>query len=409
MQFALLISVIVALILGAFILLTHTQSVFKIKSDELISSYDEVNQLLLEMPENISYKDTIVEEKGATLTKLHVSYHGLWLKANAEIIKHGRSVRKTALIGTATTPETVNLYLCNTNSPLVVVGNTRLEGNVYLPQQGIKAGNISGNYYQGTSLYYGKEFQSNATLPELHHEWMNYIKQLIEIPQEVQGAFNQLDNEVKNSFQNPVTYIFNPDPVFISNQKLYGNIIIQSLSSITISGASDIQDVIFIAPKIKVENGVTGIMQLIATKNLEIGKNCQLRYPSSATLLDTKIATTTNNAPINRDPDFTVQSNTIIEGAVLYLRKDETPISRIKTNVKIEPDTEIKGEVYCQGNLDIQGTVYGSLYANQFTANQSGSIYLNHLYNTKVLVNPVEEYSGIPFSTTQKNLAKWLY
>ncbi|RZS98808.1 hypothetical protein [Aquimarina brevivitae] len=409
MQFALLVSVIVALLLGAFILLTHTQSVFKIKSDELITAYEELNTALLQLPEKITINDTIREESPNSVTKLHLSYYGLWLKAHAQVTKHGRSVAKTALIGSASIPQSPNLYLCNTNAPLVVVGSTRLEGNVYLPEQGIKAGNIAGNYYQGTRLYYGTAYQSSTTLPELDPQWIAYLNGLIDPPQQSRDTFTTLTNEVKNSFQHPVRYVFNPDPVFIGNQKLYGNIIIQSLSSVTISAASDLQDVIIVAPRIKIENGVTGRMQLFATQKLEIGSNCQLNYPSSALLYDTQVNKPTNNTAIDRAPDFRIQPNTEIQGTVLYLKKSKERTSNVKTNLKIDPEVMITGEVYCQGNLDMLGTVQGALYTQQFTANQSGSIYLNHLYNTKVLINPVEDYAGLPLGNQTQRLAKWLY
>ena len=143
MQFALLISVIIAILLSAFLLLTHVQSFFRIKSKELISASELANhKLLASLDDTIISKDTLITTTDATTLKLFTNYHGAWSKTVSEVTIKNRKIAKTAFSGTAMNPKTPNLYLANKNAPLVVVGDTRLEGNSYLPKQGIKAGNI---------------------------------------------------------------------------------------------------------------------------------------------------------------------------------------------------------------------------------------------------------------------------
>ncbi|TSE06679.1 hypothetical protein [Aquimarina algiphila] len=410
MQFAILISVLVALVLSAFLLLTHTHSFFKIKSQELLQAFEQSNKLVFESLENHTIKtDTIVSQEEARIIKQTTSYHGVWSKQFSQVSIHQRKATRIAYIGSELSEKTPNLYVVNTNSPLVVVGNTRLEGNSYLPKQGVKAGNISGNYYQGNSLYYGRAIESKTTLPKLAPEWIKYLENRSNGIGIEDAHTVALKKELHNSFHHPVQVIYDTDPIFLEDEKIIGNIIIQSRSKIIVGSQSQLTDVVLIAPEIEIDNGVKGSFQGIATHKIKIGKGCYLSYPSSLVLLDKKIIADKEKNNLHIDPDFTIGKRTKIEGAVVYFNKNISPKNRIKTHLEIASDSEITGEVYCQGNIDFQGTVKGSLYTRQCIARQSGSVYLNHIYNGSVLINPVPDYAGLPFVNTKNSIAKWLY
>ncbi len=412
MQFALLISVIIAILLSTFLLLTHVQSFFSIKSQELIEASELVNkQIFKSFADTGITKDTIQTNIGNNVTKLVSNYHGVWTKTVSKVQIRNKKVVKIAFTGSVIDQKTPNLYLADKNSPLVVVGNTRIEGNSYLPEQGIKAGNISGNYYHGTRLFYGRTIKSKKRIPELHPEWIEYLESMCAGAHLTEKNIIPLSKEIKNSFHNSTNIIYNTEKIVLGDEIISGNIIVQSASKIIINSTSQLTDVILIAPIIEVQNDVKGTIQLIATKKIKIGKRCHLSYPSSIILFDNNSSQSSlhTNTTQNQIPDFNINSNTIIEGAVVYLKKTKEIQNRIKTNIKVENNVQIIGEFYCQGNTDFQGTVKGALYVNQFIANQSGSIYLNHLYNGKVLKNPVSDYAGLSFENSKKNVAKWMY
>lgn len=412
MQFALLISVIVAILLSAFLLLTHVQSFFRIKSQELITASDLVHQhLVASLSAPKISKDTIETNIDQSTLKLMSSYHGAWLKTVSKVTIRNKSMAKTAYTGSPLDPKSPNLYLANKNAPLVVVGDTRLEGNSYLPKQGIKAGNISGNYYQGSSLFYGRSMESKEQIPDLDPAWIQYLTSLSTGALIDENSIISLEREIKNSFHKPSKIIYSNQTMLLGNETISGNVVIQSTSKIIVTAAANLTDVVLIAPTIELHNNVKGRMQLIATKKIHIGKRCHLSYPSSVILIDKTIVPTNtqgNNAQ-NRIAMLAIDTNAKIEGTVTYLNNAKKTQNRIKTHIKVEKNAEIIGEIYCQGNIDFQGVVKGSLYTNQFIANQSGSVYLNHLYNGKVLRNPIADYAGLSFKNSKKKVAKWLY
>ncbi|WP_128755233.1 hypothetical protein [Aquimarina sediminis] len=414
MQFAILISVLVALLLGAFLLLTHVHSFFRIKSKELVQAFEQSNTRIFESLNNgVVTGDTIVTVQNLGTIKEMSGYHGAWLKQYTEIGVHDRKVARVVFTGVKISETTPNLYLEETNSPLVVVGNTRLEGNSYLPKQGIKAGNISGNYYQGSALHYGRVLKSKTILPELEPDWITYLEGLAQGVLIDKGESMALKKELKNSFHDPVHVIYNADPIFLEDEKITGNIVIQSRTKIVVGSQTQLMDVVLIAPEIIIKNGVNGSFQGIATKKIKVGKRCHLSYPSAMILLDQKVvySNSQNNQLQNDKPDFMIEEGTMIEGVIVYLNKnkDKKAKRRLKTNLEIAPNVEIVGETYCQGNIDFQGKVLGSLYARQYIARQSGSVYLNHIYNGKILINPVVDYAGLPFVNSKNTIAKWLY
>ncbi|GAA4276406.1 bactofilin family protein [Aquimarina mytili] len=412
MQFAILISVLVALVLGAFLLLTHVQSFFKVKSQELIQAFEDSNTLLFNtLDSTTAVGDTISSVLGPKTNKHIISYHGAWLKRYAAVTVHNRKASRIAFTGSERSDRTPNLYLVDTNSPLVVVGDTRLEGNSYLPKQGVKAGNISGTYYQGNNLYYGKAIESNETLPKLQNEWITYLEGVIKGSLVDNAISISLEDEIMNSFHKPIKLLYDSDAIYIGKEKIIGNVIIQSTQKIVIGPGAQLKDVLLIAPRIVIKNDVKGSFQAISTKNLEIGQRCYLSYPSSAILLDKNIVqkNTNSNQIQNTTPNFSIGSGTVIEGSVVYLKNKSNTDDRIKTHLIMAQKAEVVGEIYCQGNIDIQGIVRGSMYAKQCIARQSGSVYLNHIYNGKILMNPVKDYSGLPFSNSKNNIAKWLY
>lgn len=412
MQFALLVSVIVAILLSTFLLLTHIQSFFRIKSQELVEASALVNQEILSFLEDGGiYGDTLVTTHTSRTHTIVSNYHGAFINVLSRVQVQQRKVAKSALIGVLREENTPNLYLANTNSPLVVVGDTRIEGNNYLPKQGVKAGTISGNYYQGSSLYYGRILESKQTIPDLNAEWISYLETLVNGGLIKEEKLVRLSKEVHQSFLKPSKLIYDTESIILGDHQVVGNVIIQSGTKIVITSAAQLTDVILVAPIIEVSANVQGTFQLIATKKITIGKRCHLHYPSAIIVYDQDrfIAGNTDNRPQNRNIDFSIDTNTIIEGSVVFIKKEQQKQERIKTHLNVENGVEIIGEVYCQGNIDFQGGVRGSLYTQQFIANQSGSIYLNHLYNGKVLKNPISGYAGLPFDTPKKAIAKWMY
>ncbi|ULC57932.1 hypothetical protein MBM09_08360 [Flaviramulus sp. BrNp1-15] len=412
LQLTMFVVVVIALLLAAFIILIHTHKTFKVHTDfvlETINNADRgINYTL-----NNSYQlhDTIsvnLEDEDYKTLKVYRDYWGLFEKVTSMSSIKNKTFKKTALLG-ASQPEIdrTALYIEDNNKPLVVVGNTKIQGVTYLPKQGVRTGNISGHSYYGDQLIYGKQ-KTCTEFPKLHTETLNQIKKLSRIYETVESdQFIDLsENRThKNSFYNPLQVIYSLETINLLGVNLTGHILVQSESKIIVDASANLKDIILIAPKIEVKNYVTGTFQAFASKEINVGSHCELNYPSSFILYD-KTEYDENNKNLKETATIKIDKNTTIKGSLIYLGN----IKNYKSQVFIEDSATIIGEVYCNKNLELLGNVYGSVFTSGFVANQSGSAYQNHIYNGKIIVNNLpQEFVGLSFKNSKKGIVKWLY
>lgn len=414
LQLTMFIVVVIALLLASFILLIHTHKQFKIKTAFVIEtvtnaqtgiSYALKNDIITNDTLPVSFHD----EAYKTIT-VHKSYWGIFEKIISTSTIKNNTIKKMALVG-ASQPDKnrVALYVEEHNRPLVVVGNTKIKGLVYLPKQGVRTGNISGHSYYGSQLIYGKTKLSSA-LPKLLKASINHIKKNYSIGDLKQDQFLDVSQNktYQNSFYNPIHIVYSNARINLTEVALTGHILVQSKTKIIVTSSSRLKDVILIAPEIEIKNNVNGTFQAIATKSLSVGKNCVLNYPSALVLNKKKPTLETLTRQQKEKQCIIINAGTRVKGIVACL--GESKANNFVPQIKIEDKAIVIGEVYCTQNLELKGTIYGSAYTSNFVAKQSGSAYQNHIYNGTIIVGRLpEEYIGLLFKNAKKGVAKWLY
>ncbi|MFK7749798.1 MAG: hypothetical protein AB8B65_15485, partial [Kordia sp.] len=242
LQFAIMVSAIIAVLLSVFIVLVHSHSLFEKKSDLLLETIQQTEHVLFAEIRDFSVeRDTVFsvidEEKNST-SKLHKSYWGMYGKIYSNVKTKGKSFEKVALVsGFQSDVDRTALYLQETNRPLIVVGNTKIEGKSFLPARGIRAGTISGNSYYGSNLVYGTISKSKETLPKLPKSLTNYIASLekMPLPTDDESYINLKQGKTyTNSFSAAVKTVFSNGELDILNVKLIGNILIRSNTKIKV-------------------------------------------------------------------------------------------------------------------------------------------------------------------------------
>lgn len=319
--------------------------------------------------------------------------------------------KKTALIG-ALQPQKnrLALYVEDRNRPLVVVGNTKIQGVAYLPKQGVRTGNISGHSYYGSRLIYGMT-QTSSELPKLLKETLDEIKTIHSKKEKIElNQFLDLSKSrtYQNSFFSPLQVVYSLTDINLSGVSLTGHILIQSKTKIIVESSSKLKDVILIAPTIEIKDHLKGTFQAIASKEIKIGNHCTLGYPSAMVLNDVTKKSEGISIQNDEDVQITIDDNSIVKGVVVFIG-DEKP-NNFKAQIVIEEQSIVEGEIYCNRNLELKGRVYGSVFTSNFVAKQSGSVYQNHIYNGSILIDDLpQEYVGLAFENSKKGVMKWLY
>jgi len=414
LQFAILISVVIALLLAGFILLTYTHQ-------RLTKHIDIAGETITLCHSGIDYAQQVdipyneqlqVEIEGMADGVLEIikTHWGIYDKLISRAQRKTNTYQKIALLGgRLSQEERPALHLEDTNTPLVLVGNTDIQGDALLPRQGVKAGNIAGNYYQGAQLIYGTVSQTGKELPMIKREKKAYIKQLLSgaVPQEDSLFVQDTGSDrLSHSFSRNPKWMYRRGVVHLNHQDIQNNIIIRSDTLVRVSAFAKAENVILIAPYIRIESGFSGSLQAFASKQLFVEKNVTLHYPSALVVLQEETGASVSEQK-NETASIIMDEGSRIAGSVLYLEKLEERVIRPK--VRIAPNTVIHGELYSRENMDLSGTVEGSVFTHQFATQQRGSVYQNHIYNSTIDVRKLPEtFCGIATEITQNHIVAWV-
>lgn len=404
MQFAILVSVVVAIILSCFLLLTNTFNSFSVRSNQVLSNIENSNSGILYL---LGHEDVIVDSTVVVIGDVPVSlsktYWGSFEKVKSAAGKRSNRQEKHALLGAAEKKEATSIYLEDNDLPLVLAGNTRIEGNAYTPQNIIKPGNISGDYFQGANLVHGKRYSSERELPNLDLNWKNYISEMAGFLPGTEETVVELE-DIKNSFSDKRIVVFENSKITL-DQQLIGNIIIKSEKEIEVTSFAGLDQVLLMAPKVTVNPNFRGNLHIIAGE-VYLRENVFFEYPSSVIVVQKPSLEGVEH--LRYSPKISIGENSVFQGNIIYLDSGERRES--KNDLLIEKGAMVEGYVYCEGYTELKGTVLGSIYTKYFMANQSGSIYINHIYNGKVLTEQIKpEMGGLLVEGRKKNIATWLY
>lgn len=417
LQLTTFIIVVIALLLTAFILLVHVHKQFQVQSDFIIETAKQSNEGIdYALQNSIQINDTTSIKLGGEDYRTLKVYRGFWgvfEKVVSTATIKNNNFQKIALIGSKQ-PENNRsaLYIQDNNKPLVLVGNTKIEGLAYLPRQGVKPGYISGQSYYGSRLIYGPT-RVASKLPKLSSDITKSISQLKSISLTLhQDQFLNIQdgNRYSNSFLKPLKIVYSNIEIDLEQVELTGHIVVQSKSKITVHSSAKLRDVLLVAPEIEIQPNTVGIFQAIASKEIMVGKNVSLNYPSALVLKENQKNEQNDNAAntIKQTPRITIDENTKVKGLVVYLG-EENP-NNYKSQILLKENALVYGELYNTQNTELLGLVYGSVFTNNFIANQSGSVYQNHIYNGTIIVNELpQEYIGLLFEDSKRDIMKWLY
>ncbi len=413
--FAIAISLIVTLICLSLILFssyTQLQTSRYLELDKLrINSTSGINLLLssYDLPRNKRVKIDLFGNSTDSL-EVYKSYWGIFDLVSSRAFSHNNSFNQAAIEGhLLEESKRFAFYLADNDKPLSLCGKTVITGKSYLPKAGVKRAYIEGQYFSGDKLVNGETLNSKKVVPPLDKELMerlafdykNYPSQSgIRSMTELYGS-----DSLTNSFANETMVFYDPGAVEFKGKFISGNIIIVSDKTIIIDSDTKLFDVVITAPRVIVEENFNGTCQIIASEKIEIKKNCIFNYPSSVSLCYRG----NNNDSI---PDIHIEEGAAINGVVISTSTSESAGMAAKSKIIIEKGARVNGQVYAAANVDLKGSIYGSLICRNIILSTPSAVYENHLLNATVDVSKLSRYfTGINVDDiyASKKIIKWLY
>jgi hypothetical protein len=373
---SLIISILIALICGSILLVgfMYKMQESKLRRNDMLNRNAASASLLL-MQDSFIY-DSVRriklfendEETGDSVI-LEKRQWGLYELGLVASFKNTDSVKKAFLIGSPLKDTATALYIADEDRPLSISGKSRIQGIAYLPKSGIKAAYVGESHYEGKRLVFGKMKESKRELPLPDTILINSLNKLL-----VKTGYLEeevLPESLTQSFFKPVKRVHLPkEHSVISNNKIRGNIIISSDSLIQVDSLSTLDQVILVAPYVKISSGFKGRLQIIASDSISIGASVKLIYPSALVLLKPDTA--------GFQPKISIGENSVVQGQLFAWEKTRSLMMPI---IEIGQGSIIKGEIWSKGYVQLGkfSAVNGSVSAIRLIANISSIIYENYL------------------------------
>lgn len=411
--YAIVISLIIAIVSSSLILfsyLSHIQfETFEI-NERLQLNADSGLNLLLSKQSIVGINEKKIVDlygQGNDSVELIRKSWGAYEIAISKAVFKNTSILRIAQTGYGQdTSKTYSLYLSDEDKPFAVCGKTQIKGTAFLPKAGVKRAYIEGQNFIGDKLIDGITKQSEKSLPKFNEELIENIqaifsnKQLSETDSVVSINGDLSVDSLKNSFLNNSLIFYSAGSLKISEGFYSGNIAVVSDKQITISATANVHDVMIVAPRVIVEKGFKGNLQIFASDSVIIEKNVTLTYPSVIGLIRN------NSSP--SVAAIVLNENDTIMGNLFAYKKAEDVLKQ--SGLVLDEKSFVYGQIYSNGYADIKGEIYGSLMCNKILLKTSSSVYENHLLNVVIDRSKLSKYFvGINLAEESaiKKVVKW--
>lgn len=405
LQYVVLMSLLIFFLMAMFMLQAHYSN---LQVDEILiqeSLYDQLSSakvLLKNKP------DLLVEEGKREMTlfednkvSLEVSNWGIYKLLGIKAGFRHHLKREVFMMGDDIEDENrPSLYLADNKRYLSLCGDTWIGGPVNLPVLGVRSSYVGGSGYSRENLIQGEIRESKAELPAIQKGFSTLFEEQWKMDLERDSIVSWeeiVDDKISNSFYNKVFVIHSSQEVILENINLSGKIKVTSDTLITVLASAKIDHCILISPRVIFQRNSKVNCQVFAKDYVEIGQEAEFTYPSMVFM----------NGE-NEKKELVLQDSVDFAGEILVLGKGE----KLMPTIKVKEDTQIKGFVYCDGNIEMEGDVAGSVYTNQFMLYTTSAIYENHLLNIRLDVDDLKkEYVGVSWfgEPVRKEIIEFLW
>ncbi|WP_425236629.1 hypothetical protein [Ulvibacterium sp.] len=316
---------------------------------------------------------------------------GSYTKLTVKAFFKKDTIQKSAFVGPRGDKDMQALVVCDWDKPLKVSGSTIIKGNMKIPATGYKIVNILGNNQLNKPILKGSIARSSQLLPEIS----------MPIPEGMdktgtRTGLSKIDKRhlVYNGFGKRPLIIELEKGEQLNSLSFKGNIVIKSVDTLYISSSTKIEDVIVQAPKIIIGNGFEGRAQFFAANEIFVEEEVLLAYPSSLVVTSGDVL---SEKKITLSEDSRVYGGIAIHAATF----DE----KEKNKMIVHENALVMGTLYCNGKLQLEGHVLGTVYAHKLQLETKSGTYDDVLLNVSIdALNVPKGFIHLPlFKQQEKN------
>nr|WP_320120043.1 hypothetical protein [uncultured Marinifilum sp.] len=265
-----------------------------------------------------------------------------------------------------------SLFLADKNRYLSVCGETWLGGPVDLPALGVRKSYVDGVGYYRAQAVQGDIRRSESNVPGLDSKFKGIFESLFAVNYQRDSVVSWDEvfrDSISQSFKKKTLCLWSPEVLSIENIKIKGKVKVVSQKEIRVGNNVKLDQCLLVAPKIQFAEGFKGRAQLFAKDSVLIGSDSHFLFPS-VIYMDGG----------NGNKELNILNSVRFTGDIVITGKmgDKEPV------LKIGKESEIEGFAYCDGTVELEGDVAGSLYTNRFILKTPSALYENHLLNNRI-------------------------
>lgn len=391
LQYVVLISLLIFFLVGMFMLRAHysNQMLNQVLIQENLMDHLESAKILMKNNPELIENEGLIEinlfDTPSSVVKVDVKSWGVYKKLLVKTAWQNHKREECFLLGDEIwEDDRPSLFLTDKNRYLSVCGETWLGGPVQLPALGVRKSYVDGVGYYRESAVQGEILRSGQNLPVLRSDLNQMFQTAFKIDFQRDSILlweNVRIDSVSNSFRNKTLCLWSPEPMILSNIILKGNIRLVSKQEIQFGEGVKLDQCIIAAPKISFVNNFKGRVQAFATDTVYVGNNSHFLFPSVIYMNGPNV-----KKELKMDEDVSYAGEIVVDGT----NKNDSP------TIKIGQESKIEGFVYCNGTVELEGDIAGSLYTNRFILRTPSALYENHLLNNRLDVSDLSvNYVGV--------------
>lgn len=363
LSYALIVIIVVGVLLLSLIMLVSISNKVFAKleaSNILIENAESTINYVLKNNEVFTNNYEGINMEGVGNSKVRKSFWGV-----LKVIQYRVASKDDAFQGTIFIEDEIKdstaLLMSKNDKSFHLGGESVIVGDIRVPFKTVDELNLPGYKYQFSHKGFIKESINELPEPRKFYKENDFIS-ISEntIHEERTNSFFSTTKKVKFSIKN------------IENLNLRGKFILESDRKFFLRNNNKLEDVIISAPIVEIEEGFKGIIQVYATEKVIINENVDLNYPSVIYV-----------SGDNKDVEVQIGEKCKILGLVLGVSGKNK-----KSKILISDNTIIAGDLYCSGEVDFKGIMYGAMHVNEFYLKTEESEYKNALLNLKLYKLP---------------------
>ncbi|MFI0429543.1 hypothetical protein [Mariniflexile sp. HMF6888] len=393
---AIFICLTISIFCGCLVLISHYQNILNYQlyeQENLIYRNDSAFNYLINNTGSIPYdkNQTIDVFEDGTLSFIEKKTWGFYDVLVCKTIFRNDTISKTALVGQITnTKNGLALYMTNYDKPLKLSGNSKILGQIKIPNGHTEQAYINGTKGNAIVLK-GEQLKSGDILPKIEKSIS------IDVAKYIPVTFNNFDGNpiIINDFDEITKSIDLSGTKELSNITCKGNIVLISNNELKIANTAKLTDVIISAPTVHIMSGFRGNIQIIAKDSVSIDEHVSLLYPSSI-----YIKNDNGTASITINDHATIAGGIVIDG--------DTYAGALNRSLTIHEKATVIGNVYCYGKTQLEGKVLGSIYTDKFFLKTKSSNYENVILNGTINKDSLpEDFVELPLFKNNFNERKY--